>query len=129
METSTEKCSLKIAVLNFENIKKIIYIFGNILSFPCTELVIPYNYVTTLTSLEQKFESFRRSGFPPAPPLRILQFFSKAPTIKTDGPPWGVPPRLKNEPRPNLKNTPPPPPPPHWNMKYRFIKWFLEKAQ
>ena len=40
METTTEKCFLKIAVLNFQNIKKIIYNFSNIFSFPCTLLVM-----------------------------------------------------------------------------------------
>ena len=40
METTTEKCFLKTAVLNFQNIKKIIYNFSNIFSFPCTLLVM-----------------------------------------------------------------------------------------
>ena len=40
METITERCPLKIAVLNFHNIKMIIYNFSKILSFPCTLLVM-----------------------------------------------------------------------------------------
>ena len=40
METTTEKCFLKTAVLNFQNIKKIIYNCSNIFSFPCALLVM-----------------------------------------------------------------------------------------
>ena len=40
MRTTTEKSSLKIAVPNVQNIKKIIYNFSKILSFPCTLLVM-----------------------------------------------------------------------------------------
>ena len=40
METITERCPLKIAVLNVHNIKMIIYNFSKILSFPCTLLVM-----------------------------------------------------------------------------------------
>ena len=73
METTTERCSLKIAVLNFQNIKKITYNFNKILSFPCTFcnkniftdiltlVCIPsYNCVTILISFQLKVENFRR---------------------------------------------------------------------
>ena len=42
METTTEKCFLKTDVLNFQNIKKIIYNFSNIFSFPCALLVMEF---------------------------------------------------------------------------------------